>query len=132
MNVVLEQGKDFADSLRSAMVRWEPVVVARRLATFVDWKMTGIPPRVPFSADKWSGRRPDGTMFEAYVQGRFRHCHLDIEGTEPLSEYRQFDAEAPARLVLVCITTHREMFGGNERAWMRRYFSRSARGTRLP
>lgn len=120
MPYTIERCGLFADSIRRAMNSFDPMLISMRISEFVLWKRAGgHGSGGPFTDDKWSGYRPDGTIFQPYVSGKVRHCHMDLSGTEPLIAYRQFDTEQ--RIVMLCITSHREMFHGNEPTFWRRY-----------
>jgi hypothetical protein len=121
----IEYSPEFGPSMmRAATInagRFDVVGLSMAIAKFVEWKRAGGSPPPPFTDDKWSGRRPDGVEFRPYIRGNFRHCHLDLDGTDPLLAYRQWDDEQ--RIYLVCITSHREMFHGAERRFYRLYSS---------
>jgi hypothetical protein len=121
----LEYSAVFGDTMSHAATvntgRFDIVRLSMAVAKFIDWKKSGIISPPPFTDDKWSGYRPDGTVFQPYVSGKYRHCHLDICGTEPLLAYRQWDADQ--RIRLICITSHREMFQRNESGFFQKFGS---------
>lgn len=76
---------------------------------------------VPFrryGEDKPSWQNGEGRLVAAYRDDGFHHCHLAVVGADPILAYR---VVAPAHLVMVCVTTHRAMFKGDRRAFVRAY-----------
>lgn len=119
MSYTVEQSDIFDDSLRAAARLYPPLKLIDRILAFIRWKDAGSDEAAcPFSADKPSGHRPNGTDFSKYINAGIRHCHLDLVGTEPLLAYRQFEAER--RILMLCVTSHAEMFEGNEKHFFKR------------
>lgn len=76
---------------------------------------------VPFrryGLDKPSWRNGEGRLVAAYRDDAFHHCHLGVVGADPILAYR---VVAPDHLVMVCVTTHKAMFKGDRRAFVRAY-----------
>lgn len=103
----------FAQSFAAAIQSYDALAVARRVTEFVAWKRGGPAPLT--TADKPSGYLPDGGVFAEYVSLGMHHFHMDLVGTEPLLAYIVEGED----LTLVALTSHRRMFHGNERQWLR-------------
>ena len=77
--------------------------VARVAVKFARWKQDQAAPPCPFSDDKQSGTRSDGTVFAPYRNLGLRHCHLDITGADPMIAYRLFPDDGNGdRLLMLC------------------------------
>jgi hypothetical protein len=76
---------------------------------------------VPFrryGEDKPSRQNGEGRLVAAFRDDGFHHCHLGVVGAEPILAYREV---APDHLVMVCVTTHRAMFKGDRRGFVREH-----------
>lgn len=89
--------------------------LAGKVLQFIRWQQGGGP--CPFSADKQSGVRGDGTVFAKFRDLNLRHCHLDIDQADPMLAYRVFPGED--RILMLCVTDHRQMFGDERAFWKR-------------
>ena len=106
----------FDESLIAAGLRYGGVtLVARAVSRFIDWKVAGSPLPCPFSADKLSGTRDDGTIFQRFRTLNLRHCHFDLRRADPMIVYREFNGGD--RILLLCVTDHPEMFGNEKGFW---------------
>lgn len=125
MAYTIEYSAVFSDSMMRAATmsagHFNMVDLSIAVAKFVEWKRSGGNGRGIFTGDKWSGDRPDGTEFKPYKSDCYRHCHLDLYGTEPLLAYRQF--EKNQHVYMVCITSHKEIFNKNEPAFYAKHKS---------
>lgn len=90
-----------------------------RVLEFRNFKIAyGNVPFRRYGEDKPSWQNGEGRLVAAYRHDGFYHCHLSVVGADPILAYR---VAAPGHLVMVCVTTHREMFKGDRRAFVRAY-----------
>ena len=76
---------------------------------------------VPFRRygdDKPSWYNREGRLIDAFRDDNFHHCHLSVIDADPILACAVI---APGHLVMVCITTHRAMFQGDRRVFLRKY-----------
>ncbi|MBL8669752.1 MAG: hypothetical protein JNK11_03795 [Alphaproteobacteria bacterium] len=85
----------------------------KRISEFVRLKQRGQP--VP-GVDKVSGQRPDGTLFEPFLQRRICHYHLSERKRDPILIYQDLQERGRIRLIVVC--DHSRIFAGQEGAFM--------------
>ncbi len=119
---VVDDPPEFARSLL-ALPDQLPTVDLRevlwRVFEFRNFKTThGNVPFRRYGEDKPSWQNGEGRLIAAYLDDGFHHCHLSVVGADPILAYR---VGAPAHLVMVCVTTHRAMFKGDRRAFVRAY-----------